>query len=390
MNSAVTVIGASVAGLFAAYRLARQGVPTKVYEAQPSLNPSSRTLIVTPAWLRLLDFDPSEAILNRTHTFELVSPDASVRIPLREPDVVLERARFLRILAHRAQQAGAELVLNHSLEEAENHNSPLSLHFRNGHKDKQVRASTVLGADGVRSTVSRAFGIQGLDRVALLQARVPLPPDLPSDTVRVWFDRGSTRFFVWLIPESTHTGALGLIADTPQQARDALERFLTIHDMQPIELQAAWVPMHPLRFGSNGHQGHGKVLLIGDAAGQVKVSTVGGVVTGMSGGSAAVRALTGRASYASELRSLRQELNFHAVVRRVLDSFTDEDYAQLLRLLNHRALEVLSEYNRDELAYAIWRLLPAQPRWMLLGARALLRGFVSSPTHHRGSKSHDS
>jgi flavin-dependent dehydrogenase len=148
--------------------------------------------------------------------------------------------------------------------------------------------------------------------------------------------------------------------------------------------------MHPLRFGSNGHLGHGQVLLVGDAAGQVKVSTVGGVVTGMRGGSAAVRALTGRASYAFELKSLRQELNFHAVVRRILDNFTDEDYAQLLRLLNHRALEVLSMYNRDELAYAIWRLLPAQPRWMLLGARALLRGYVPSPIHHRGSESRHS
>ncbi|MFW5926200.1 MAG: tetratricopeptide repeat protein [Myxococcota bacterium] len=57
----VIVVGASVAGLYAAYRLAQAGVRVRVFEAQPELNPEARTLIVTPAWLRMLDFDADEA-----------------------------------------------------------------------------------------------------------------------------------------------------------------------------------------------------------------------------------------------------------------------------------------------------------------------------------------
>ena len=54
MKPSIAVVGASAAGLFAAYHLSHEGVPVRVYEAQPVFAPAARTLIVTPAWLRLL------------------------------------------------------------------------------------------------------------------------------------------------------------------------------------------------------------------------------------------------------------------------------------------------------------------------------------------------
>lgn len=369
----VVVVGASVAGLFAAYHLAREGVSVRVYEGRSGFAPDTRTLIVTPAWLRLLDFDVEEAVLNRTRTFELISRSASVRVPLREPDVILERARFLRLLARRVGEVGGQLKLGHRFEGIADDRSAPVLTFRNGAGGEQVVASTVVGADGVRSTVAQETERDGLDRVAILQARVPLPANLSPDTVRVWFDRRSTRFFYWLIPESPRVGAAGLIADTPVKAKRALERFLTAQDLEPIEYQAAWVPLHTLRRQPRAAKGDGRILLVGDAAGQVKVTTVGGVVTGMRGAAAAARSALQGTAYERELRPLRRELDAHALVRRVLDGFTDQDYDELLGLLNRRALDVLSRYNRDRLAHALWRLLPAQPRWLLLGARALTR-----------------
>lgn len=388
----VVVVGASVAGLFAAYKLARAGVPVQVYEAQGAFAPAARTLIVTPAWLRLLDFDVSDAVLNRTDTFELISRGAAARIPLREPDVILERAAFLRILARQARAAGVEIVFEHRFRDLTPRDPAHLLRFRNGGGGREAErraASAVLGADGVHSAVARSTGGASLERVAILQAQVALPPDLAPNTVRVWFDRARTRFFYWLIPESPHTGVAGLIADTPAQAQRALDAFLAAHDLTPMTRQAAEVPLHPLRYAAPSHlgreaNGRGPVLLVGDAAGQVKVSTVGGVVTGMRAADAAVRSILHGTSYADELGPLQRELNFHALARRVLDGFTDEDYERLLGSLNERAVSVLRRYNRDELSRAIWRLLPAQPRWLLLGARALVRGF-RSPDARPGS-----
>ena len=368
----VVVVGASAAGLFAAYWLAREGVPVRVYDAQAKLRPDARTLIVTPAWLRLLDFDVGEAVLNQTDTFELISQGASACVPLREPDVILERASFLHLLVREVQDAGGEVILNHRFEAMRDRSSSPLLRFRNGHGPEEMEATTVIGADGVHSTVAEEVDRSDLERVAIRQARVELPSDLASDTVRCWFDRESTRFFYWLIPESDQTGAVGLIADTEAEANEALDRFMGAHDMEPIEYQEAWVPTYPWCSRPGAALGGGRVLLVGDAAGQVKVTTVGGVVTGMRGGAAAARSILRGTSYARELRPLHWELRSHALVRRMLDGFSDEDYDRLLELLNRRASRILSHYNRDELTRALWRLLPAQPQWLFLGARALI------------------
>lgn len=372
----IPIIGASVAGLSAAYHLARGGMGVRVYEAQAPFRPAERTLIVTPAFLRLMDAEPGEVVLNRIAAFELISARRSVRIPLREPDVVLDRAALLRLLARRVQEAGGEILFGHRLTEVHCDRSVSVLRFSIGkNRQRLVPTPYLLGADGVRSVVARALGDDGLRRVGIAQVRVSLPHDLSPDTVRVWFDRTTTRFFYWLIPESPRVGAAGLIGGSVEEARRLLERFLSVQGLEPLDWQqGAEVPLFPLRPG-RAPKGDGRVLLVGDAAGQVKVTTVGGVVTGMRGGLAAARALLHRTSYGAELLPLQHELTFHAIVRQVLDGFTDADYDRLLELLNERALAVLSRRHRDELAGALWPLLLSQPRWLLLGARALMRSF---------------
>jgi digeranylgeranylglycerophospholipid reductase len=379
----VIVVGASVAGLYAAYRLAQAGVRVRVFEAEPEIRPEARTLIVTPAWLRMLDFDVEAAVLNRTSTFELISRGARARVRLREPDVVLERTRFIQLLAERVREAGGEVLLHRRFEGLGRERDVPLVRFRDGRGPEAARAATVIGADGVGSSVAAeltaepsASARDEVERVGIVQARVALPPDQAPDTVRCWFDRGDTRFFFWLIPESEETGAVGLIDEDEAAAEAALEGFMAAHGLVPIELQQAEVPMYPPGSRPTAALGEGRALLVGDAAGQVKVTTVGGVVTGMRGGAAAARSILRGTSYGAEARGLRWELRAHAGLRRLLDGFGDEDYDRLLGLLNGPTKRVLRRYNRDELRRSVWRLVLAQPRWVTLGARAFVRSFT--------------
>jgi len=86
---------------------------------------------------------------------------------------------------------------------------------------------------------------------------------------------------------------------------------------------------------------------------------------------AAASALLRHGDYAGELRGLKRELDLHLALRRVLDRFANADYDALLRLLNRRASGILEVRTRDELARTFWRLLLAQPQWIMLVARAL-------------------
>jgi flavin-dependent dehydrogenase len=110
--------------------------------------------------------------------------------------------------------------------------------------------------------------------------------------------------------------------------------------------------------------GGSEIYLIGDAAAQVKVTTVGGLVTGLRGARAAANAIVHGSNYMKELRSLRRELSLHLVIRNMLNRFGGADYDRLLDLLNPRTIELLGRYNRDHAAKMLYRIILAQPRFL--------------------------
>jgi len=119
--------------------------------------------------------------------------------------------------------------------------------------------------------------------------------------------------------------------------------------------------------------GNGEVYLVGDAAAQVKVSTVGGIVTGFRGALGVSQALlqNGRSR---ELTALRRELGTHWLIRRALHHFGQKDYSQLVDLLDASTRQSLGEINRDESTRLLWNVVRRQPRLVLLGLRGLLMG----------------
>jgi len=384
----VTIIGASSAGLFAAYLLARAGRQVRIYEAAETLEPTPRTVIVTSEINRVLGFVPEKAIINCIYHIELFSRNASARVTLAQPDLVMERERLIRLLMERARKAGAEISPGHRFLNLarDGKNRPiLRLENRIRGKVEEDRAGIILGADGALSQVAQPLQSpirrDGRAPVSIVQAEVVLPPGAKADTVQVWFERGDTRFFYWLIPESPTHAAVGLAAESQQEAHQHLTHFLSQHNLEALEFQAAQVPLYTFRARASARpaglpalkQAGANILLVGDAAKQVKATTVGGVVAGLRGARAAAEAIIGQRDYEEELRGLKRELGLHLFLRRFLDRFTDDHYDELLHLLNGRARGILATRNRDQMAGAFWELPLAQPRGLLLGLRAILR-----------------
>jgi len=375
MSREVHIIGASIAGLYAAYRLARKGFVVHLYEAEPYLNPVPRTLILTPYFSRVLDFPSNEVIVNRVWQFELISTGASATVTLKEPDLVVERRKLFGLLLRQALETGVNMHWGHCLEGLEEEGGRLLLRFRTDQGYKMVLSSSVIGADGARSTVGRLLGRRALPLVAVVQAKVNFPKPIPADKVQVWFDRKRTRFFIWLIPESPTVGVVGLVADGMEEARQSLEDFLSSHSWEPSSFQAAIVPLYLPGTGMVARKGQGSAILVGDAAGHMKNTTVGGVVTGLRGASALIPSSAG-VKVGGAWQALKRELSLHAWLRRLLDTFSDEDYNLLLRLLNARSLRILAAHPRDDFVKALIPLLLSQPRLFLLGARSFLKAIT--------------
>lgn len=374
MDFDVVVVGASTSGLYAAELLARAGKRVAVFERQAGLASARRTLIVTPRLQEVLAAMPETIVLHTISIMRVQTPNASVDIRLRSPDLIIERVGLTRHLAQRAADAGAELRFGLRFQDMQPHREGVRLYL-NGHRDQQVvvTAGAVVGADGVFSDVASAAGIGRPPSVPILQAEVTLPPGWDPEITKVWFDVNDTRFFYWLIPESADRGVVGLVGDDRTVTRRLLQRFLQRHNLAPLAYQGAQVAMYHPRLRPWGRVGRVPVFLVGDAAGQVKVSTVGGTVTGLWGAGAAVSSLLRGTSYARELGPLKRELNTHWLLRLLLERLDNAGYDALVRNLTPAVRAFLSHRNRDEMAGGVWRLLLLQPRLIPLGLRLLFR-----------------
>ncbi|MGH9768111.1 MAG: FAD-dependent monooxygenase [Blastocatellia bacterium] len=374
----IIIVGASTPGLFAASLLAGAGADVEVYERAGTLDFAPRTLIVTGKISEVLGFIPEEVILNEVKHVELFSKSRTTKLELARPDLIIERQKLLVLLARMAEEAGAKILLGRRFLTFTSSGSGVNVVFRDSSAgiERQSQADVLIGADGAFSGVARAASHNGHFQTALLQARVRMNNGINRDTYRVWFDPARTKYFYWLIPESDEMAAVGLIADDARQAGGSLKSFLLEQGLEPTDYQAAMVPMHKFQYSARVTEVRRNVFLIGDAAAQVKVTTVGGVVTGLRGARAVAEAILNGSNSGKEISRLKRELDLHLLVRRLLDGFNDVDYDMLLDFLDGELSEVISNQTRDDLSRMYLSLISSQPKLLMLGAKAFLRGVI--------------
>jgi digeranylgeranylglycerophospholipid reductase len=373
----VVVAGASASGLYAARLLAQAGRRVAVFERRRVTGEPKRTWIVTAELRRLLNFDPGDAVVHRVDQMMLLSRRQSAVVRLREPDLIVERSVMLSRLAQMAKAAGAEIYLRRHVRHVAFSTRGLQIAVLDSETGSvaHLRSQHLVGADGTLSQVAACFGARAQVVVPIVQATVRLPAGYDPGLVQVWFERESTRFFYWLIPESPNCAVLGLVADTPGGARHVLDDFCSRHHFEPLEYEGAVIPLHQPTRRIDWRQRDSRVLLVGDAAGHVKVTTVGGLVSGVWGAQAAARSIIHGSNYRQELTALHRELYLHDLIRWLLDRFTDRDYDHLLSALNGPLSRLLSNHNRDSMANVVWQLLASQPLLPALAAKAIVRPY---------------
>jgi flavin-dependent dehydrogenase len=368
----IVVVGGSAAGLYTAARVAQGGRAVRVLESKPKLEPATRTLIVTDHFRGQVNGAAGASILNEIRRFELFTNGRSAVVALKKPDLIIERSRLIRALAKEAEAAGAQFEYDTRFLGLSPNNKGLHVQVDRAGRREELYADSVVGADGATSRVARASGWPPVETVPLVQAVVKLPKDFPADTTRVWFVPDDTPYFYWLIPESAERGALGVIGEQGRDTKKCFDRFLEKKGFEPLEWQGARIPVYRKWVNVQRTVGNSEVYLVGDAAAQVKVSTIGGIVTGFRGARGVADAILRKGR--SELRALRRELETHWLVRRTLHHFQQEDYCQLVDMLSDSTRESLGEINRDESTRLLWNVVRRQPRLALLGLRGLLLG----------------
>jgi flavin-dependent dehydrogenase len=282
---------------------------------------------------------------------------------------------LIRDLADEAKGHGAKVSFGNRFQGLQSNGTGLRVNVERakGASAEELHADIVVGADGAMSRVAQSAGWPRQPTVPLVQAVVQVPKDMSANTVRVWFIPDDTPYFYWLIPESSDRAVLGLIGEDGQETRRCLERFMEKRGFTPLGYQGARIPVYDRWTPVERRVGAGRVFLVGDAAGQVKVSTVGGIVTGFRGAIGVSEAII-HGGESRELNSLRRELDLHLLVRKTIHRFKQDDYSRLVDMMNDSTRRSLSQYTRDEASRVLWKLALSQPRLLLLALRGMISG----------------
>lgn len=385
----VIVVGAGPAGATAATVAAQHGAKVLLLEEHTRIGrPIQCTGLLSLQGWRLARV--SDSIIVREITGVRVhSPDGAL-YELggdRVRAYVIDRDRFDQSLVERAAQAeviiqtGRRAVALGSYKKGER---TLVTQTPDGAR-QSLKASVIIGADGAHSILAQQAGLPRPKKVLLgLQAVIGTESaPVRSDFVEVFFGRRwAANFFAWSVPAAAGTARVGVATDCISEAKACFERLRREYHSSGkiLSYQSGMIPIGPAeRTVTDG------VLIVGDAAGQAKPTSGGGIYTGMlcgriAGEVAARCALSGRTQarflteYARRWHAkVGRELVLGLRAHQILNQLNDKQIAQALRVLAIPGVRKLIEQfgdidypskiarellKRPSLWGAIWPVIP--------------------------------
>jgi digeranylgeranylglycerophospholipid reductase len=276
----VVIAGGSVAGLICAREIASNNHSVLVIEEDYEIGtPEHCGGLVSTAGLEELGIIPFRKTFD--HLVELAEIHApngnSFSINSKKQRVAeISRRELDKQIAHQAQKNGAIIKVRTSFQELTDKGVRTS--------EGEIECQIFVDARGVSSLIHK-------DRTGILSsAQYEIYADwIKKGIVQVFFDQEKyPGFFAWVIPSDQGKGKIG-VAGKGINVVETIEKFLdTMGDYSTVRKIYApiWIKGPIDKFID------GKVVIVGDAAGQAKPTTAGGIYSSGMGGLYAGQAIS--------------------------------------------------------------------------------------------------
>lgn len=290
----VIVMGGSIAGLLAAREVSRRGFSALVVEEDAEIGtPEHCGGLVSRSALKALGVD-EYTVLSRIRKAEVSVLNTTISIDAERQDVIaIDRRALDKYVAKQARMNGAEIML-------------MCRARAFAVKDDRVRVDTNKGSMECRILVdARGCSVPASTGKGFLpsaQYEVDSASWIDGDKVEVYIDQDKyPGFFAWIIPGGNGRGRVG-VSGRGINVMDKLEGFIAMKEMARYEYNhdhgrsdgngngckcvvlkkvfaPIWVDGPQRPFARDG-----RVVRVGDAAGQAKPTTAGGIYTSGMGG----------------------------------------------------------------------------------------------------------
>ena len=276
----VVIAGGSISGLLTAREIARNGNSVLVLEEGFEIGtPDHCGGLVSKTALNNLGINPSQKTFDSTiNSAQIFSPSGkNIRINSKNQNVIVVSRRELdKQAALQAQKLGAEIMVNTSYMKKTDSGVKTSI--------GNINCKVVVDCRGVNSLLNN-------DRDGVLQsAQYEVYGDWIQDgQVEVYIDQKKyPEFFGWIIPSGNGIGKVG-VAGKEINVSKTMENLLSSkgnHSIIRKIYAPIWIKGPIKKFTSEN------LVIVGDAAGQAKPTTAGGIYSCGIGGIVAGKAIT--------------------------------------------------------------------------------------------------
>lgn len=347
MRGKVAVIGAGTSGLIAAKQLAALGVETAVYDQKTRLGyPAKASGIISINGLKSLGIRYEKAVTNTLYGANIHAGGKTMHIMAKKPQAhVLDRVILNEICRAEAEAAGAAVKTGVQID--------------SGKIEELRKENIIVGADGPLSLVAKHFTM-GTIKNYTLTYKAEYAVGVGDDrAVDLYFDNAlAPKFFAWTCPNSKNVLEVGIGIDSKHgNSRAAFDRFVKLKEvsdrLRKAKMLGGYASMIPMQTVRKVVDAKNEVLLVGDAAGQVKPTTGGGIVFGGNAARLAARVIDAHIRKGASLEEYEKlfkkgfgtELALHGMISRIYSGLDTKKLGFLIGISKTLGFEgFFSEY----------------------------------------------
>ncbi|MGI0141129.1 MAG: geranylgeranyl reductase family protein [Candidatus Micrarchaeales archaeon] len=341
MKNSVAIIGAGTAGLIAANRLRDFGIETDVYDQNKTPGfPVRASGILSISGLETLGIDYRKVMTNTLHGAKLHIGKEILEIKSQKAVAyVLERFELNKLLLEESEKKGVKMHIGTKVD---------ATLF-----DKLSQEKIVVGADGAVSSVARHFKFPAIQR-QILTFRAEYDYKLEENSmVELFFDNDLTPgFFGWICPNSKDIAEIGIGIDSKfGNSKSSFEKFKKIPAIAEVVKSGKFITegasFIPVGMREHFVKDKEEVLLVGDAAGQVKPTTGGGIIFGGNGARYAADAIASHINKGTQLstyerkwrKEFEKEVRLHSFFYNLYATQSKKSLERIARVIKLMGLE---------------------------------------------------
>ncbi len=280
MEPELVVIGGGPAGCTFAAKAAKGAAVTILEEHARTGRPVQCTGLVAPRVVEMVG--TKESVLHALRGARFHFPAGTI-IDFHSADtkaLVVDRQIFDQRCAEIASDAGAKLLMNSRMTKTVTRPDGVEVRYLREGRSEKCMAALVIGADGYKSRVSEMVELPP-PREWIRGLQVDLDVEDRSDVLDVYIgSKVAPGFFAWRIPCGDFIRVGVCVSQgngPPSQYLRSLVKRLELEDEKVLERISGVIPIgFPLRTYAD------RTMLVGDAAGQAKPLSGGGLYTGMT------------------------------------------------------------------------------------------------------------